>query len=135
MVVNIKDYPNTFKTYGLDNYFTINSLLEFNDETITKAKEVVGNKKIYTNYIGQSDGTNTDRVAKVINDIINSESNTKMLKLPYQAQDIWHRIYKFYARIMLKLNMPFMLLRHSESYVLRNEFPSNKKIKQICKTK
>ena len=135
MVVNIPDYPNTFKTYGLDNYHTINSLLEFNDEAINKAKVVVDGKQIYNNYIAKSDGTNTQNVARVINEVINSNSTIKMLKLPYQPQDIWHKMYKLYARIMLRLNMPFMLLKRSESYVLRNEFPSSKKNKQIYKTK
>lgn len=134
MVVNISDFPQTFKTYGLDNYYSINSLLEFTEQNIVNARKWMENKKIYTKYIGESDGGNTERTADVINSILNSENRIQMLKLPFKSQDIWHKIYKIYAKIMLKLNMSFMLLKKSESYILRNEYPrlhKNKKIYNI----
>lgn len=73
----LKDMPKTFKTYGLDEYYQISNLNELNEDLFKKAKEFVNNKNVYEKYIGLSDGKNCERVADVVNELLNEEQKIK----------------------------------------------------------
>ena len=71
---DIYDMPKTFKAYGLEEYYQINSLENIDEELFKKAQDYIKGKDIYKKYIGVSEGNNCDKVADVINKLINSEN-------------------------------------------------------------
>lgn len=133
IVVQISDWPKTFETYGLNEYYRINSLLDFNEETILKAKEQNNGKKIFEKYIGKCDGKNAERLADKIIET-SKNSNFKMMKVPYNNKfNLIKKLHYIYSVLMIKLNMPFLLLKGRGYYVDRNECPFTKKNKEMYK--
>lgn len=126
IVVEREDWPTTFKTYGLDEYIKIPSLLKFDEKVLEKAKNHSANNDIYIKYIGPCDGKNAERIAGEINNIVQLDFTPKYI--PYNKLKLYKkRIKNFISKTLIRHGLFKKRFSNNIFYQLRNSDPKLKK--------
>lgn len=126
MICEKKDFPNKYQMFGLEKYYHIEAITDFNEKDIKKALEKT-KKPIYVDYIGKCDGKSIERTVNITKEILKS-SDIKMeyIKVPNKFLKR-KKLFEFVTRVVVKLGLLLKIKFPRSAYRERNDIPFYKK--------
>ena len=122
MICEDESFPEKYQMFGLEKYYNINTILNFNESQIDKAKQAV-KEPIYPQYIGKCDGNSVQRTVQLTKEVYNDQKlNMEYIDVPKKFF-LRKRLYEFATKLSVKSGLFSKIKFPRSAYRERNDIP------------